>query len=179
VGAVGGKVIVVVIESVEISGHVDDGGVILSRISSWQGLKSFPPGWGIFVARWEVTKRGFKNLSAVVLAQLSEGFSGNIFASVWEVVYGEGDLERRVVWVTLAFSQVDCHRALLNSILAVFFPYILRLLADPHAKYATPQEMRESFLLWAVGCPNDQRAFHLVEEKKGLLISGEGREDFS
>jgi hypothetical protein len=34
VGAVGGKVIVVVIESVEISGHVDDGGVILSRISS-------------------------------------------------------------------------------------------------------------------------------------------------
>jgi hypothetical protein len=68
VGAVGGKVIVVVIESVEISGHVDDGGVILSRISSWQGLKSFPLGRGIFVARWEVTKGGFKNLFAVVLA---------------------------------------------------------------------------------------------------------------
>jgi hypothetical protein len=31
---VGGKVIVVVIKSVEISGHVDDGGVILDRISS-------------------------------------------------------------------------------------------------------------------------------------------------
>ena len=70
---------VVVIESVEISDHVDDGGVILSGISSWEGLKSFPPGRGIFVARWEVTKGGFKDNSAVVLALLSEGFSGNIF----------------------------------------------------------------------------------------------------
>jgi hypothetical protein len=34
VGAVGGKVIIMVIEGVEISGHVDDGGVILSGISS-------------------------------------------------------------------------------------------------------------------------------------------------
>jgi hypothetical protein len=67
VGAVGGKVIVVVIESVEISGHVDDGGVILGRISPRQGLKSFPPGGGIFVARWEVMKGGFKDLSIVVL----------------------------------------------------------------------------------------------------------------
>jgi hypothetical protein len=68
VGAVGGKVVIVVIKSVEISGHVDDGGVILSRISSWEGLKSFPPGRGIFVARWEVTKGGFKDLPAIVLA---------------------------------------------------------------------------------------------------------------
>jgi hypothetical protein len=68
VGAVVGKVVIVVIEGVEISGHVDNGGVILSRISSWQGLKSFPPGRGIFVTRWEVTKGGFKDLPAVVLA---------------------------------------------------------------------------------------------------------------
>jgi hypothetical protein len=33
VSAVGGKVSIVVIESVEISDHVNDGGVILSRIS--------------------------------------------------------------------------------------------------------------------------------------------------
>jgi hypothetical protein len=78
---------------------------------------------------------------------MSEGFSGNILARAWEVVSSEGDLERRVVWVTSAFSQVDCHRALLNSVLTVFFPDILRLLVDPHAKRATPQEMRESFLL--------------------------------
>jgi hypothetical protein len=38
--------------------------------------------------------------------------------------------------------------------------------------------MRESFLLWAVGCPNDPRAFHLVEEKKGRLISGKEEEIF-
>jgi hypothetical protein len=68
VGAVGGKVVIVVIECVEISGHVDYGGVIFSRISSWQGLKSFPPGRGIFVARWEVTKGGLKDFPAVVLA---------------------------------------------------------------------------------------------------------------
>jgi hypothetical protein len=29
----GGKVVVVLIESVEVPGHVDDGGVILGRIS--------------------------------------------------------------------------------------------------------------------------------------------------
>jgi hypothetical protein len=34
--------------------------------------------------------------------------------------------------------------------------------------------MRESFHLWAIGCPNDKGAFHLVEEKEGLLISGKG-----
>jgi hypothetical protein len=34
--------------------------------------------------------------------------------------------------------------------------------------------MRESFHLLAVGCPNDKGAFHLVEEKKGLSISGKG-----
>jgi hypothetical protein len=62
-------------------------------------------------------------------------------------VSGEGDLERRVVRVASTFSQVDCLRAPLSSILVVFFPYILRLLADPHAKRATPQEMSESFHL--------------------------------
>jgi hypothetical protein len=65
---VGGEIIVVVIESVEVSGHVDNGGVILGGVSPLQGLKSFPPGGGIFVARWKVTKWGFKDLSAVVLA---------------------------------------------------------------------------------------------------------------
>jgi hypothetical protein len=80
-----------------------------------------------------------------------------------------------MVRVVLAFSQLDCHGALLSSILVVFFPDVLWLLADPYAKRATPQKMRESFHLWAVGCPNDQGAFHLVEEKKGLLISGKER----
>jgi hypothetical protein len=76
-----------------------------------------------------------------------EGFSGNILASVWEAVSGEGDMERRVVRVVLAFAQVDYHIALLSSILVIFFPDILWLLADPHAKHATPQKMRESFHL--------------------------------
>jgi hypothetical protein len=49
-----------------------------------------------------------------------------------------GDLEGRMIWVVLAFSKVDCHRAFLNSVLAVFFPDVLRLLADPNAKRATP-----------------------------------------
>jgi hypothetical protein len=62
-------------------------------------------------------------------------------------VSGEGDLERRVIRVASAFSQVDCHRELLSSILVVFFLDVLRLLADSHAKRATPQEMRESFHL--------------------------------
>jgi hypothetical protein len=43
-------------------------------------------------------------------------------------------LERRVVWVVSAFSQVDCHRALLHSILEIFLPDIFWLLADPHVK---------------------------------------------
>jgi hypothetical protein len=38
-----------------------------------------------------------------------------------------------VVWVALAFSQVDRHRALLYSIFTVFLPDIFGLLADPHA----------------------------------------------
>jgi hypothetical protein len=33
VSAVGGKVIILVIESVKVSSHVDDGGVILGRVS--------------------------------------------------------------------------------------------------------------------------------------------------
>jgi hypothetical protein len=53
-------------------------------------------------------------------------------------VSSEGDLERRVIWVVSAFSQVDCHRAFLSSILAIFFPDVLQLLVDPHAKRATP-----------------------------------------
>jgi hypothetical protein len=68
VGVVGGEIIVVGIEGVEVSGHVDNGGVILGGVSPWQSLKSFPPGGGIFVAGWEITKGGFKDLSAVVLA---------------------------------------------------------------------------------------------------------------
>jgi hypothetical protein len=63
---------------------------------------------------------------------------GNILASVWEAVSSGGDLEGRVIWVVSAFSHVDCHRAFFNSILAVFLPDVLRLLADPHAKRATP-----------------------------------------
>jgi hypothetical protein len=84
-----------------------------------------------------------------------------------------GDLEGRVIWVVSAFSQVDCHREFLNPVLAVFFPNVLRLLADPHAKHSTPKEVRESFHLRAVGCPNDKGAFHLVAREEGLLISGE------
>jgi hypothetical protein len=38
--------------------------------------------------------------------------------------------------------------------------------------------VRKSFLLRAVGCPNDPRAFHLVGEKKGLLISRKGEKVF-
>jgi hypothetical protein len=78
---------------------------------------------------------------------MSEGFSGNILASVSEAVSGEGDLKRRVVRVVSAFSQVDYHRALLSSILVVLFSDVLRLLADPHAKRAIPQKVRESFHL--------------------------------
>jgi hypothetical protein len=139
----GGKVIILVIESVEVSSHIDDGGVILGRVSSRQGLKSFPPGGGIFVAGWKVAKGGFKDYSAVVLAQLSEDFSGNILASIWEAVSGESDLERRMVRIVLAFSQVDCHRALLHSVLEIFLPDIFWLLADPHAKRTTSQQMWE------------------------------------
>jgi hypothetical protein len=57
------------------------------------------------------------------------------------------DLKGRVIWVVSAFSQVDYHRAFLNPILAVFFPDILRLLEDPHAKRAAPKKVRESFHL--------------------------------
>jgi hypothetical protein len=50
---------------------------------------------------------------------------GSVLACVWEAVASSGGLERRVVWVASAFSQVDCHRALLDSIFAVFLPDIL------------------------------------------------------
>ena len=49
-GAVGGEFIVVVVEGVEVSDHVDDSGVIFCGISSLQSLESFPPGGGVFVA---------------------------------------------------------------------------------------------------------------------------------
>jgi hypothetical protein len=83
-----------------------------------------------------------------------------------------GDLEGRVIWIVSAFSQVDCHKAILNPVLVVFFLDVLRLLADPHAKRAAPKKVRESFHLRAVGCPNDKGAFHLVAREEGLLISG-------
>jgi hypothetical protein len=76
---------------------------------------------------------GLRDLSAVVLTQLFKGFSGNTLASVWEAMPDEGDLEGRVVWVVLAFSQVDRHRALFYSIFAVFLQDIFGPLPDPHA----------------------------------------------
>jgi hypothetical protein len=85
-----------------------------------------------------------------------------------------GDLKGRVIWVVLAFSQVDCHRAFLNPVLVVFFPDILQLLADPHAKRTTLTKVRESFHLRAIGCLKDKGAFHLVAREEGLLISGKG-----
>jgi hypothetical protein len=103
---------------------------------------------------------------------------GSILASVWEAVSSGGDLEGRVIWVVSAFSQVDCHITFLNPILAVFFPDVLRLLVDPHAKRATPQKVRESFHLRAVGCSNNKGAFHLVAREEGLLISGERKEGY-
>jgi hypothetical protein len=87
------------------------------------------------------------------------------------------DLEGRVIWVVSAFSQVDCHRAFLNSVLVVFLLDILRLLADPHAKRATLKKMRESFHLRAVGCPNHKGSFHLVAREEEFVNIGEIRED--
>jgi hypothetical protein len=97
---------------------------------------------------------------------------GSILVGVWEVVASSGDLKGRVIWVVSAFSQVDCHRAFLNPVLAVFFPDILWLLADPHAKRVALKKVRESFHLRAVGCPNNKGAFHLIAREEGLLISG-------
>jgi hypothetical protein len=78
---------------------------------------------------------------------LAKGFLGSILAGVWEAVASSGDLKGRVIWVASAFSQVDCHRALIDSILAVFLPYILQFLADPHVKHATLKKVRKSFHL--------------------------------
>ena len=103
-GVVGEKVVIVVVKSVEVSGHVYYGGVILIRISSRQGLKSFPPGRGIFVAGCKITKGCLGDFPAVVLAKLVEGSLGNILASVWEAVSSGGDLEGREIWVVSAFS---------------------------------------------------------------------------
>jgi hypothetical protein len=95
---------------------------------------------------------------------------GSILAGVWEAVASSGDLERRVVWVASAFSQVDCHRALLDPILVVFLPHILWLLADSHAKRITPKKVRKSFHLRAIGCLKDKGALHLVAREEGSLI---------
>jgi hypothetical protein len=81
----------------------------------------------------ESIEGGLGDLSAVVLAQLFKGFSGNALARVWEAVPDEGNFEGRVVWVVPAFSQVDCHRALFYSIFTVLLPDILGLVVDPHA----------------------------------------------
>jgi hypothetical protein len=97
---------------------------------------------------------------------------GSILAGVSEIVSSGSDLEGRVIWVVSAFSEVDCHRAFFNPVLAVFFPDILRLLADLHAKRTASKKVRGSFHLRAVGCPNDKGAFHLVAREEGLLISG-------
>jgi hypothetical protein len=81
-----------------------------------------------------------------------------------------------VIWVVSTFSQVDCHTTFFNPVLAVFFPDILRLLADPHAKRATPKKVRESYHLRAVGCPNDKGAFHMVAKEERVVNIGERRE---
>jgi hypothetical protein len=99
---------------------------------------------------------------------------GSILVGIWEAVASSGDLNGRVIWVVSAFSQVDCHRAFLNLVLAVFFLDILQLLADPHVKRASPKKVRESFHLRAIGCPKDKGAFHLVAREEGLLIPGKG-----
>ena len=103
-----------------------------------------------------------------------DGFLGSILAGIWEAVASSGDLKGRVIRVALALSQVDCHRAFLNPVLVVFFPDILRLLADPHAKRTTPKKVKESFYLRAIGCLKDKGALHLVAREEGFLISGKG-----
>jgi hypothetical protein len=77
-----------------------------------------------------------------------------------------------VIWVASTFSHVDYHGALLDSILAVFCPDILRLLVDPHAKRTTSKKVRISFHLWAIGCLKDKGALHLVAREEGSLILG-------
>jgi hypothetical protein len=99
---------------------------------------------------------------------------GSILAGIWETVASSGDLEGRVIWVALAFSQVDCHRAFLNPVLTVFLQDILWLLTDPHMKRAAPKKVRESFHLRAIGCLKEKGAFHLVAREEGLLIPGKG-----
>jgi hypothetical protein len=93
----------------------------------------------------ESSEGGFKDHFVVVLAQLSEGCSGNILASIWETISGKSDLEGRMVWIVSAFSQVDCHRAFLHSALDILRPDVFRLLADSHVKRTTSQEMWEPF----------------------------------
>jgi hypothetical protein len=66
---------------------------------------------------------------------------------VWEVVASSGDLKERVIWVASAFSQVNYHRAFIDSILVAFLPDILWLLANPRAKRTTPKKVRKSFHL--------------------------------
>ena len=87
---------------------------------------------------------GLKDLSAIVLAQLFEGFSSNTLACVWEAVPDESNLEGRVVWVVPALSQVDRHRALFHSIFTVLFLDIFGLLADPQAQCAASKKVRKA-----------------------------------
>jgi hypothetical protein len=58
-------------------------------------------------------------------------------------VSSSGDLEGRVIWVVSALPQVDYHRAFLIPVLAVLFPDIIRVLADPHAKRAALKKVRD------------------------------------
>jgi hypothetical protein len=103
-----------------------------------------------------------------------EGFLGRMLAGIWEAVASSGDMKGRMIWVASTFSQVDCHRAFLNPVLAVFLPDIFRLLVDPHAERTTPKKVRESLHLRAIGCLKDKGTFHLVAREEGLLISGKG-----
>jgi hypothetical protein len=95
-------------------------------------------------------------------AIIGGGLFGQHSGSVWEAVASSGGLERRVVWVASVFSQVECHRALLDSIFTVFLPDILWLLADSQAKRTTPTKVRKSFHLRAIVCLKDKGALHLV-----------------
>jgi hypothetical protein len=97
-----------------------------------------------------------------------------MLAGIWEAVASSGDMKGRMIWVASTFSQVDCHRAFLNPVLAVFLPDIFQLLVDPHAERTTPKKVRESLHLRVIGCLKDKGAFHLVAREEGLLISGKG-----
>jgi hypothetical protein len=70
-----------------------------------------------------------------------------------------------VVWVASTFPEVYHHGALLYSILQVFLPNILWLLADSQAKRTTLKKVREPFYLRAIGRLKDERDLHLVVKR--------------